>query len=116
MKGVTGTKGLHDLRTATTRHTRVAPPQRGTAHLDMYLLNKEKQRLDQELSHVEERRERIQRRIQAILERLDKLRKVASLDDSGGVRDVERGETGAIAGTPSNGNIHPNWKTITVEY
>jgi len=45
MKATTA-KGLSDLRTASTRRIRCKTRRNGTAHLDIYLLNMEKQRLD----------------------------------------------------------------------
>ena len=53
------TRGLSDLRTATTTRLHAKPPQKGTEYLNLYLLDKEAQRLEQELAGLEHRRKRI---------------------------------------------------------
>ena len=112
LKGVTDAKGLRHIKTATTRRIAAKPPQSGTAHLDMYLLGKERQRLEQELAHLDDRRIRIGNRITGIVEEIARLRQVAEQVATDGV--------GAGAGTdpsrPSNGQAHRRWKTMPVEY
>ena len=67
MKRVTHVKGLQHLPTATSRRVAAKPPQSGTVHLDMYLLDMERQRLEQELAHLDDRRGRISERIGRII-------------------------------------------------
>lgn len=114
MKDVTDAKGLRHLKTATTRRIRTKPPQRGTAHLDMYLLSKEKQRLQQELAHLDDRRARILNHLAEIQGTIAKLQQEAQAEDV----SVE------ISGDPASGDGRPatpkhsgrQWKKMPLEY
>lgn len=112
MKGVTDTKGLGNIQTATTRRLRARPPQRGTAHLEMYLLSAEKQRLEQELAHLDERRRRIQERLKGIATELLRLQQVAQQEEAGGRSDGSGVE--ATAGPDKSPSRR--WKTMPLEY
>jgi DNA topoisomerase VI subunit B len=46
MKDITNARGLRDLRTASSAHIHCRPHPKGTTHLDLFLLNKEKERLE----------------------------------------------------------------------
>lgn len=116
MKTVTDVKGLSNLGTATTKRIRARPPQGGTGHLEMYLISKEKQRLGQELAHLDQRRERIQRRIAEIGEQLVKLRQLALQEDAGGASDGAQLETSGVPGQPSPGLAERRWKAMPLEY
>jgi len=118
MKGVTDAKGLRNLKTATTRRIRAKPPQGGTAHLDMYLLGKEKQRLEQELAHLDERRGRIHDHLAGITRTLVELQQVVQ---QAAQAEDESLETSA---DPVNGNRRAptseywrqSWNTMPLEY
>lgn len=116
MKDVTDAKGLRQLHTATTRRLRAKPPQQGTAHLEMYLLSKEKQRLEQEMAHLDQRRESIHRRVTEILEDFTRLQQVAQQDEAGGVSDGSHLQTPASPAQPSPGQAERRWKTMPLEY
>ena len=116
MKGVTEAKGLRNLKTATTKRIHTKPPQRGTAHLDMYLLGKEKQRLEQERANLDERRARIQDRLAGIAEELARLRQVAQREEAGRASDGAQLETSGVPGQPSPGQAKRRWKTMSLEY
>lgn len=73
MKDVTSAKGLSELRTATTHHIACKQPQKGTTHLDLYLLSMERQRLRKELSLIEKRQKRIQDRLGEIEKAMRKM-------------------------------------------
>ncbi|MFH1560622.1 MAG: hypothetical protein ABID84_04350 [Chloroflexota bacterium] len=116
MKGVTETKGLQNLKTATTQRIRTKPPQRGTAHLDMYLLSKEKQRLEQELAHLDKRRARIQSHIAEVVDQLLRLRVVAQQEETGEMSEGP-GVEGTIKPAMSSARqAQPRWKTMRLEY
>lgn len=114
MPGVTDAKGLPNLRTATTQRIRARPPQRGTAHLDMYLLSKEKERLEQELAHLEKRRERLQRHMAEIVGQLLELRRVAQQEEK--VQLTEGVDGTAIPPEKPPREDQPRWKTMPLEY
>ena len=46
MKDVTNARGLRDLKTASNSHIHCRPHPKGTAYLDLFLLDKEKERLE----------------------------------------------------------------------
>ena len=110
LKGVTDAKGLRHLPTATTRRIAAKPPQSGTTYLDMYLLDKEKLRLEQELAHLDDRRVLIVDRITEIVEEMARHRQVADqmVTDGAGARADQH--------HPSNGQAHRRWKTMPVGY
>ena len=112
MKTVTDVKGLANLGTATTKRIHAKPPQGGTAHLDMYLLGKEKQRLEQELAHLDQRRERIHRRLKGIAEELGSLHQVAQQEEASELTD------GGGGGATPNPAKPPSkqWRTMPLEY
>ena len=116
MKGVTDAKGLQNLRTATTRRIHTKPPHRGTAHLDMYLLSKEQQRLEQELAHLDGRRERISERLTGIQEEVAKLRRVAQQEEAGEMPQGSDVEPASKPGSNSEEESQKQWKTMSVDY
>ena len=78
MRSVTDAKGLSDLRTAIASRVHSKPPQKGTTHLDLYLLDMEKRRLEKELALLERRRQRIQGHVAEIAEAMAKLGQMAA--------------------------------------
>lgn len=74
MKTVTETKGLRDIRTAISSHTRSTSRHKGTPYLEILSLGMEKLRLSTELSQINDRVGRIEARLneigQALRERL----------------------------------------------
>jgi len=108
-------KSLQDLNTTTTKRIRARPPQRGNTHLEMYLLGKEKQRLQQEMANLDQRRGRIQKRLMEIQEELVQLRQVAQqMEDE--TSDDAGAEATATPAKPSPGQAQPRWKTMPLEY
>ena len=89
MKGVTTARGLSDLRTATSRHVRAIPPQKGTSYLELYLLNMERQRLASELARIDHRRGQISDRLGQIDRKVVGLQQRANEAQSGAQSDGE---------------------------
>jgi hypothetical protein len=118
MKGVTEARGLGDLRTATSHHITAMPSLKGTAHLDLYLLDMERQRLEKELSCVEMRRRRINSRLEEIKKNMERLNDTAaqghSLHSLLNSHSTERaaGKQGATAKRDGHGKC----KMMSVEY
>lgn len=116
MKDVTGARGLRHVKTATTRHLHTKPPLRGTSYLEMFLLGKEKQRLEQELAHLEDRRGRIQGQLAEIAQALTRLEQAAQSEGPGRASE----STGSKDATIPVGQLlesgHSPWKTMTVGY
>ena len=115
MKDVNSAKGLSDLRTSLTTRVHAKPPQKGTAHLDLYLLGKEKQRLEKELARLEQRQRRIQahlteiRQAMAILEQETEQER-SSEDPS---TDIEARKKQPA---PASQHGQRRWKKMTINY
>jgi len=108
-------KSLRDLNTTTTKHIHARPPQRGVAYLEMYLLGIEKQRLQQEMTNLDQRQGRIKKRLMEIREELAQLRQVAQ-QEADKMSDGVGAEAMANPARPSPGQAQPRWKTISLEY
>ena len=117
MKDGTKAKGLGNLPTATTKRLRARPPQRGTAHLDMYLISTEKRRLEEELAHLEERQRRVRERLKGNQEELTRLRQVARVEAEDGEGPNHNGaKTMDLPPQPSPGQAPRPWRTMPLEY
>jgi len=115
MKDVTSAKGLSDLRTALTTRVHAKPPQKGTAHLDLYLLGKEKQRLEKELVRLEQRQRRIQVHLTEIRQEMtireqETERERLSVDPSMNIEAREKQPA------PASQHGQRRWKKMTVDY
>ena len=73
MKSVTHTRSLGDLRTSISSHVRSVSPQEGATHLEVYLLDKERHRLETERVMLAKRQRRIEGRLEEIREVVDNL-------------------------------------------
>lgn len=72
MKSVTEIKSLGDMRTIISTRSRSTPRQKGSTYLEVYLLDKERQRLGSELAMLAKRRKRIETRLGEIHEAMQK--------------------------------------------
>lgn len=115
MKGLTQMKSLADLKTPITTHTRSAPRREGTTYLEVFLLEKERQRLEMELAALATRQQRIAGRLEALREVI--------------VERVSTAQQGAqaiflppVSPPPANpayaepGSFSGQWRTIPIEY
>lgn len=112
MKDVTSARGLSELRTATTHHIACKQPQKGTTHLDLYLLSMERQRLGKELSLIEKRQKRIQERLEEIEKAMRKM-----VEEAQGELTVQ--SSAAKLAEVKRASIQPTGaqlKKMTVEY
>lgn len=115
MAGIKDFKGLGDLRTSLSARVRSMPKQKGTAHRDMYLLSKEKERLEDELTRLERLQKRVGDRLKETVEIIVKLHQEALADEA---------YQGAFTPTPSVEVRTPpprlsgdaQWKTIPLDY
>ena len=107
-------RSLRHIPTTTTRHIAAKPPQSGTVHLDMYLLDMERQRLEQELAHLDDRRGRISERIGRIINDLAALRQVA--EQAGTCGTGQGAAAGTIATPLPRAQAQPRWKTLAIGY
>ena len=115
MRDVTNAKGLGDLRTAITNRVHAKPPQKGTAHLDLYLLSKEKQRLEKELTRLEQRQKRIQEHLTEIRQMMSTLEQEAECERSLDNPSTDLAE-GKNESAPASQYSQRQWKKMTFEY
>jgi hypothetical protein len=115
MKDVTSAKGVSDLRTALTTRVHAKPPQKGTAHLDLYLLSKEKQRLEKELVRLERQQRRVQEHLAGTVQEIAKLQQEAQLEDSSQEASTIPVTRERQSGPPPDYSRRP-WKKMTLDY
>jgi len=114
MKDVTNAKGLGDLRTATTHHIPSKPPRHGTTYLDLYSLSMEKQRLEKELSRLEQRQKRICERLGEVQRAMEKLANAAQAEKEARNSLTEPGAFSQLGANERPGERQ--WKKMTVNY
>lgn len=68
-------RGIEKVRTMKTTHSRSMPPNMEEAYIEMYLLSKEKERLENEVTRLDTRREVIVGRLQEIEKQMKRLEK-----------------------------------------
>lgn len=70
-------KGLGDIRTATSTRLHSKPAQKGTAHRDLYLLGKERERLEKEIVRLEWQKKRVEEHLVEVRKTMEKLEEEA---------------------------------------
>ncbi|MEW6034234.1 MAG: hypothetical protein AB1603_05215 [Chloroflexota bacterium] len=108
MKSVTQMKSLGDMRTTISTHARSTPRQKGSTFLEVYLLDKEKQRLETELGMLIKRQRRIEGRLREVRGAMDRLL----------VKGQQEGQAPPdLSVTPGDKGHEPRqWKRMTVGY
>lgn len=115
MRDVTDAKGLGDLRTAITTRVHAKPPQKGTVHLDLYLLSREKQRLERELARLEQRQRRILEHLGEIHQAMGTLEEETETE---GPCEHPSTDVGAGEKRPASASQYSQsrWKKMTLDY
>ena len=103
VKGVTEVTGLRDIRTMHSSKKRSIPRVQSSGYLDLYMLCKEKDRLEKEVNILDKRKKNIQKRIDEINTEMDKLEKAEAL---------KRESTPKRLKKPSE----KDWKTMPLKY
>jgi len=75
VRGVTELSGLRDIRTMRSAKKRFIPRLQSSTYLDLYMLRKEKDRLEKEVYILDKRKKGIQKRLDEITVEMDKLEK-----------------------------------------
>ena len=115
MKSVTEIKSLGDVRTHISTHARSAPRRKGATYLEVYLLDKERQRLETELTALSRHRSRIEPRLQEIRASLGNL--VRKAQEEGSLKPGPAASPSEEKPRPKARGSHPQeWTTIPVEY
>lgn len=104
MRSVTEIKSLRDVRTGITAHARSRPKQKGSTYLEVYLLGRERQRLETEVTLLAKRKRRVEERLGELRQAMDRLL-------SQGQGETPPDEERASPGGPSH-----QWKRMAVEY
>ncbi len=106
MKSAMAIRGVRDIRSMQGSGRRAIPRAQSSAHLDLYVLGKEQERLEKEASLLEKRSRAIQKRLgdiqrqMGVLEKFAQAEKVASSEEW----PEERNGSGK------------QWKTFPLEY
>lgn len=106
MISITQIKSLGDMRTTISTHARSAPRQQGSTYLEVYLLDKERQRLETELSMLAKRQRRVEARLGEISKAVERLKAQAPDSPPGA-----EAKAGALV-PPVPGR----WRSLTVGY
>ena len=103
MRGATELSGLREIKTMHSSKKRSIPRVQSSAYLDLYMLRKEKDRLEKEVYILEKRKKGIQKRIDEISAEMDKLEKA---------EPKRREAKPERLGIPSG----KDWKTMPLKY
>lgn len=115
MKSVTEIKSLGDMRTNITTHARSAPRRKGATYLEVYLLDRERQRLETELTALARHQSRIEPRLQEVRASLENLVRKAQEEES--MRPGPAASSFEGKPTPKAPKARAQeWTTIPVEY
>ena len=105
MRGITKISGLRDIRSMRSSK-RSIPRVQSSAYLELYILRKEKDRLEKEEAVLERRRQGIQKRLADIQRHMEAVEK--SAETQGGVLGKARlGPQRTLGG---------KWKTMSLSY
>lgn len=102
-RGVTELSGLRDLRTMLSSKKRSISRVQSSAYLDLYMLRKEKDRLEKEVYILEKRKKTSQKRIDEIDAQMGRLEKAESVKQGPFLEDNKK---------PSG----KDWKTMSLKY
>jgi putative cell wall-binding protein len=102
-RSATELRGLREIRTMTSSQKRSIPRVQSSAYLDLYILSKEKDRLEKEVCNLDKRKKSIQKRLDEINAEMDRLQKAETERPEGNIESIEK---------PSG----KDWKTLSLNY
>jgi len=79
MKDVNSLKGIHGVRTMQSRKKRSIPRVQRSTYLDLYMLNKEKERLLKEDKKLSMREDNVRRRLEEIERETSKMQETEAI-------------------------------------
>lgn len=103
MKGVSEISGLRSIRSMHSSGKRSIPRAQSSAYLDLYMLRKEKDRLEKELYILDKRTKDIQKKLDDLNKQMEKLQK----------QEVERKQS---VGKEFKKPTEKDWKTMDLKY
>ncbi len=120
MRDVNSLPGLHKLRTMVSAKKRSIPRVQSSTYLDLYMMNKEKERLLKESERVGMRDTGIKKRLEEIDLEMNRLQEVDSVlsgksSESSSSSRSEQSRTTESAYTKKNG-VKKEWKKFSLNY
>ncbi len=110
MRDVNTLKGLHSARTIHSTRKRSIPRIQSSPYLDLYMLNKEKERLVKEDQRLSMRKDAIKKRLEEIDLEMNKI------EESGAAERANR-QAGSLEHASTEGNdIKKEWKKLRLNY
>jgi len=103
MKGVSEISGLRSIRSMDGTGKRSIPRVQSSAYLDLYILHKEKDRLEKEIYILDKRKKDIQKKLDDVNEQIDKLQKAEVGRKERTIKEFKK---------PSE----KDWKTMPLKY
>lgn len=103
MKGVSEISGLRSIKSMHSSSKRSIPRVQSSGYLDLYMLRKEKDRLEKEIYILDKRKKDIQKKLDDVNEQMDKLQKAETGRNESVNKEFEK---------PSG----KEWKTMPLEY
>jgi len=103
VRGATELSGLREIRTMHSSQKRSIPRAQSSVYLDMYMLRKEKERLEKKACILDKRKKAIQKRLDEINAEMDKLQKTEARRPERNPKSFEK---------PSG----KDWKTMALNY
>ena len=103
MKGVSEISGLRSIKSMHSSSKRSIPRVQSSAYLDLYMLRKEKDRLEKEIYILDKKKGESQKKLDDVNKQMDKLLKTEPERKEKLSQEVEK---------PSG----KDWKTMTLKY
>ena len=124
VRGVTELSGLREIRSMTSSKKRSIPRVQSSTYLDLYMLKKEKDRIEKEVYVLDKRKNSLQKRLTGIDAEMKKLEKKETGEQTGVHSDASpRHDASERAERERQMNIvafkkHPakDWKTMAIKY
>jgi len=90
MKGVSEISGLRSIKSMHSGGKRSIPRVQSSAYLDLYMLRKEKDRLEKEIYILDKRKKDIQKKLDEINKEMEKLQKAETERKESVIKEFER--------------------------
>ena len=103
MKGVSEISGLRSIKSMHSSGKRSIPRVQSSAYLDLYMLRKEKDRLEKEIYILDKRKKDIQKKLDDVNKQMEKLQKAEAERKEKVLQEFEK---------PSE----KEWKTMKLKY
>ncbi|MFZ2356413.1 MAG: hypothetical protein WAW67_01110 [Candidatus Omnitrophota bacterium] len=109
MKGVSEISGLRSIKSMHSSSKRSIPRVQSSAYLDLYMLRKEKDRLEKEIYILDKRKNETQKRLDDLNKEMEKLQKA----ETGRKESAANDPCLKLAGAADAGK---EWKTMKLKY